>query len=189
MTSATTHEAQAGSANLASEQVRVWDIAVRVFHWSLVGAFAAAFLTADEWDRVHELAGYTALGLVTFRIVWGFVGTRHARFAAFVKGPGAVIAYLRDLLAGREKRHLGHNPAGAAMILVLLAGIIGLGVTGYMLTLEAYWSAQWVEDLHEAIANTMLVLVALHVAGVVLTGWRHGENLVAAMISGRKRAD
>ncbi len=187
MTGTTTNETPLTGAEDAPVTTPVWDIAVRVFHWSLVVVFAAAFISGDEWDRFHELAGYTAAGLVAFRILWGFIGTRHARFTSFVKGPTAVLAYLRDILAGREKRYLGHNPAGAAMILALLAGILGLGATGYMLTLDTYWDAEWVEELHEVIANGMLVLIALHVGGVVLTGMRHGENLVAAMVTGRKR--
>lgn len=168
--------------------IRVWDLFVRVFHWSLVVAFVTAFISAEEWDRVHEYAGYVAAGLVTMRVVWGFIGSKHARFADFVRGPLTVLGYLGDVLTGRERRTLGHNPAGGAMILALLAGIVTLGVTGYMLTLDAYWGVEWLEDLHELVASGMLVLVALHVAGVVIESLRHGENLIWAMITGQKRA-
>lgn len=167
----------------------VWDFGVRVFHWTLVIAFAAAFASGDEWDRFHELVGYIAAGLIAFRIVWGLIGTHHARFTSFVTGPRTVLSYLRDMLAGREKRYLGHNPAGSVMILALLLGIAGLAVTGYMLTLDGYWSSKWLEELHEAIANGMLLLIALHIGGVILASLRHGENLVAAMWHGRKRSE
>lgn len=175
------------SSSAVAPTVPVWDVAVRVFHWSLVTVFVAAFLSGDEWDRFHELAGYTAAALVSFRIVWGFIGTRYARFSSFVTGPGTFLAYMRDMRAGKEKRYLGHNPAGAAMILALLSGVIALAVTGYMMSLDAYWGAKWLEEVHETIANGMLVLIALHVGGVVLASLRHGENLVRAMITGRKR--
>jgi len=171
-----------------AQTVKVWDPVIRVFHWSLVLGFAAAWLTADEWDRVHEWAGYAVVGLVGLRLLWGVVGPRYARFAQFVRGPRAVTAYLADVAARREKRHLGHNPAGAAMVVALLAGLAGLGATGWMATQEASMAAKWAEEVHEALANLMLVLVGVHVAGVVFTGLRHGENLVRAMITGEKRA-
>lgn len=168
--------------------VRVWDIAVRLFHWSLVVTFLAAFVSGDHWERFHEQVGYAAAGLVGFRIFWGLVGSRHARFTSFVRGPAAVIGYLFDMLAGREKRYLGHNPAGGAMIIVLLLGVLGLAGTGYLLTLDRFHEAKWLEEVHEVMANGMLVLIALHVAGVIFVSVRHGENLVRAMITGRKRA-
>lgn len=189
MKSAATLNATIAGEVSSPATVKVWDIAVRLFHWSLVTVFAAAFVSGDEWDRFHETAGYVALGLVGFRLLWGLIGTRHARFTSFVKGPAEVLAYLRDMLTGREKRHLGHNPAGAAMILALLSGVLALGLTGYMMTLDAFWGAHWVEEVHEAVAYGMLVLVALHVGGVVFASLRHGENLVRAMITGRKRAE
>lgn len=177
-----------GDASASLATVPVWDLFVRVFHWFLVFCFAAAFVSAEEWDRGHELLGYAAAALVGLRILWGFVGTRHARFARFVRSPGATFAYLAAMIRGEEKRHLGHNPAGAAMILALLAGVLGLGATGYLMTLDAYWGVAWVSDLHELLANGMLVLIALHVGGVALASLRHGENLVRAMVTGRKRA-
>lgn len=182
--------------------VKVWDPLVRVFHWSLVAAFALAYVTEDDWLGVHTVAGYTVLGLVGFRLLWGLVGTRYARFSSFVRGPRVVGAYLRDMLRGRERRHLGHNPAGAAMILALLAGLLLTGITGlavYGIEPGAGPLAGWLagaghgweeffEETHEFFANATLALVGLHVAGVLLSGWRHGENLVRAMVTGRKKA-
>ena len=167
--------------------VTVWDPFVRVFHWSLVATFATAFISAEEWDRLHEWTGYAAMGLVAARVLWGFVGSQNARFADFVRGPTTTLKYLRDILSGRERRYLGHNPVGGIMVLGLLAGIATLGVTGYLLTDSAYGDIHWVEDLHEGVANGMLVLIGLHVAGVVIASVRHGENLVRSMLTGRKR--
>lgn len=168
--------------------VRVWDPLVRVFHWSLVGLFAFAFLTGDEWDRAHELAGYAIAALVALRIVWGFVGPRHARFRDFLRRPRVVMTFLMESLRLRAPRHLGHNPAGGAMIVALLATLAVIVGSGMAMTSDAFWGVGWVEELHEAAAYTALALVALHVAGVVLASFEHGENLVAAMVTGRKRA-
>jgi cytochrome b len=168
--------------------MRVWDPFVRIFHWSVVGLFALAFVTGDEVEWLHLTAGYAIAGLVALRILWGFVGPRHARFADFVRSPGAVLAYLSAVAAGRAPRHLGHNPAGGAMVLALIAMIAAIAVTGFMMTTDAYWGAEWVESLHEGLVYATLGLIGLHVAGVVLTGLAHGENLVKAMVTGRKRS-
>ena len=120
-----THE----SASTPNE-AKVWDPLVRIFHWSLVATFAIAYLTGDEESRQHELAGYAVLGLVAIRIVWGFIGTRYARFRDFVYRPSAVAAYARDMLAGKPKRYLGHNPLGGAMIVALLIALLATGATG-----------------------------------------------------------
>ncbi|PLX42334.1 MAG: cytochrome B [Hyphomicrobiales bacterium] len=169
------------------DEVRVWDLPVRLFHWSLLAAFAFAWITADEWDRPHEWAGYVVAGLVAFRLVWGFVGPAHARFSDFVHAPGKIIAYLRDMQRGKAKRSLGHNPAGGAMILALLAGLIGISVTGYAMTTNMFWGVEWVEELHEIIATLTLIMAGLHVAGVLYSSLAHRENLIRAMITGRKR--
>lgn len=169
--------------------VAVWDPWVRLFHWSLVAAFFGAYLLGDGGGTWHQALGYTALGLVAFRLVWGLIGSRYARFARFVPGPARLLAYLRAMLARREPRHLGHNPAGAAMILLLLVGIAVTGVTGWLMTTDRFWGVGWVQDVHEWAANVMLVLIGLHVAGVIYASWRHRENLVRAMVTGRKRLD
>lgn len=171
----------------APETVRVWDGFVRVFHWSLVAGIVAAWLTADEVKAVHEWIGYGTLALVGARVIWGFIGTRHARFADFIRGPRATFAYLRDLMRGREKRYLGHNPAGAAMILALLCAVAGTGITGWLMTTDAFWGSEVMEDAHEVLATLILVLAAGHVGGVLWESLRHRENLVRAMFTGRKK--
>jgi cytochrome b len=168
-------------------KIRVWDPIVRVAHGALVASIAVAWTSGDEWPALHETAGYAAVGIVALRVVWGFVGSRHARFSDFVRGPSTVLAYLRDLAAGRERRHLGHNPAGGAMIVALLATILGLGLTGWLGTTDALWGSDWIEETHETLADGLIVLVALHIAGVLLASIREGENLIRAMVTGRKR--
>lgn len=198
----------------AGRTVRVWDPLVRVFHWGLVAAFAIAWLTADELQPVHELAGYTVAGLVAFRVIWGFVGSRYARFAQFLVGLATTLGYLGDTLKGQERRYLGHNPAGAVMIVAILVTLSGTALTGWLMEEPArtpmlpglsqvvaparaddggeYRAGDRAEgqlkDVHETLANLMLLLVALHVGGVVLASFRHQENLARAMLTGDKRA-
>lgn len=176
-------------ASPGSASVRVWDPLVRIFHWSLATSFFAAYLLGDDGGTWHQAFGYAALGLVAFRLVWGIIGPRHARFASFVPSIGGFFRYAKDVLAHREARYLGHNPAGAMMILALLAGIIATGATGWMMTTDAFFESEWVEEIHEALAGGTLALVGLHVAGVVFNSIRHRENLVKAMFTGRKHAE
>lgn len=169
------------------DEVKVWDLALRLFHWSLLASFTFAWVTADEWDRAHELAGYAIIALLVFRLFWGFAGSRYARFGSFFYGPKAVISYLKDIRAGKPKRYLGHNPAGSAMILALLIGLICISASGYAMTTNMFWGVEWVEELHEIAANLTLMLAGLHVAGVLYSSFKHRENLALAMITGRKR--
>lgn len=171
----------------SGDRIKVWDPLVRIFHWSLVGLFAFSFFTGDEWKKAHVLSGYAIGALVAFRLVWGLVGTRHARFAGFVYSPSTILAFLRDSLAFRARRYVGHNPAGGAMVILLLAMITGIVTTGYMMTTDTYWGVEWVEDTHKTLVYATLGLIVLHVAGVVLASVEHRENLVRAMITGWKR--
>lgn len=172
----------------ACRTVRVWDIGVRLFHWSLVLSFVVAWLTRHGSEDIHHLAGYAAAALVALRLVWGAVGTHYARFAQFTRSPVTVLGYLRDIATGREARYLGHNPAGGAMILLLLAMMGGTALTGWMMTTDQFWGDDNISHLHERLADGLLILVLLHIAGVVLASLRHRENLVRAMVTGRKRA-
>jgi cytochrome b len=178
---------EAGGARLPAT-IKVWDLFVRAFHWSLVALFVIAYATGDEVERVHIAAGYAIAGLIVLRVVWGVFGPRQARFSTFVRTPREVYAYLRDAALLKSPRFLGHNPAGGAMILALLAMLIGTCVTGYMMTTDAYWGAKWLEHIHEVLANLTVALIVLHVLGVLLASFEHRENLVKAMITGRKRA-
>jgi cytochrome b len=168
-------------------RVRVWDLPVRIFHWTLAGSFGAAYVLAEteRLRQVHVMLGYTVLGLIAFRLLWGLVGTHYARFAQFAYGPGAVLRYLRALAGGRPEHHVGHNPAGSWAIWAILGLGIATGVTGYMTFNEIGGEAA--EELHESFANAWLVVVFVHVAGVIVSSLLHRENLVGSMLSGYKR--
>jgi cytochrome b len=164
----------------------VWDAPVRVFHWLLVLTFSVAWLTSESerWQLVHIMAGYTMAGLVAFRILWGLVGTQHARFSDFVRGPRAVARYLKSLVNRNPEHHAGHNPAGALAILALLALAVLTVGTGWASYNEI--GGELFEEVHEALASTMLAIVVVHVLAVLASSVLHGENLVGAMVHGRK---
>lgn len=168
-------------------RILVWDLPVRLFHWLLALSFAGAFLTAES-ERVRDLHvafGYTFMALIAFRLVWGLIGTRHARFASFAYGPKAVLAYVRSLPTRTPMHFAGHNPAGSWAIFAMLALGIATGVSGYALYEDV--GGRWTESLHEGAANAMLALVVVHVAAVLVSSRLHRENLVAAMVTGHKR--
>lgn len=168
--------------------ITVWDPLVRIGHWLLVAGVIAAWLTRRGWGTLHELVGYGVLAVVGVRAIWGFVGPQYARFTGFVKGPGEALRYAGQLLRRREPRHIGHNPLGGWMIVALLLTTAATGASGWLYTTDRFWGVEWVETLHATLADLLLVLAALHVAGVLVASIRHRENLVAAMIHGRKRA-
>jgi cytochrome b len=168
--------------------VRIWDPAVRVIHWSLAVAIATAWVTGDEIKWLHEWVGYAVAALVSFRVVWGLFGPRYARFGQFVPGPRSLLGYLKDIAYGHEKRYLGHNPAGGAMIVALLLCVAGTALTGWLQTTDAYFGDEMLEEVHGLLANGILILGGFHVAGVILSSFRHKENLVRSMITGVKRS-
>ena len=167
-------------------KIKVWDAPVRVFHWLLVLSFAGAYLSAESerWRLLHVTLGYTLGGLVAFRLVWGLVGTRYARFANFVRGPQAVLTYLRSLRKGQPQHHLGHNPAGAVAIVLLLLASVAVVGSGWAIYNDV--GGEWLSELHDIAANSMLLVVAIHVAGVLVASRLHRENLVRAMVTGQK---
>ena len=166
--------------------LQVWDLGVRTFHWSLVAAMAYEYFF-EPGTRWHNAIGYAILGLVGFRLVWGFVGTRHARFADFVASPLVALRYAFDIVKGHPRRYIGHNPAGAAMVVALLLAVTATAGSGWAMTTDALWGSEWIEELHEGLAYATLGLIGLHVLGVVAASLQHGENLVRAMVTGRKR--
>jgi cytochrome b len=172
----------------AKAGIGVWDPFVRIAHWSLVATVLAAWLTSDGGGRWHEWLGWATLAIVLARIIWGWIGPRHARFTRFVRSPAMTLDYLRRVLARAEPRYIGHNPLGACMVLTLMLGVILVALSGWLMTTDTYWGVPWVEELHEGLTNLLLALVGLHVAGVAFSSIRHRENLVAAMWHGRKRA-
>ncbi len=187
--------------SISTETVKVWDPVVRIGHWTLVISFFTAYFTEDEFMTLHVWAGYVIGFVVCFRVLWGFMGSPHARFAEFVRSPSETFGYLASLVRNQARRYLGHNPAGGAMIVVLLvflAGTVFSGVMLYALEDGAGPLAAWVvqnaereelwEEIHEVLANLTLLSVAVHVAGVLFSTYAHRENLVKAMLTGRKRA-
>ena len=182
-------------------EVRVWDPFVRIFHWLLVLLFTLAYVTGEDWLSLHVYAGYAVFGLVLLRVLWGIMGTPHARFGDFVYRPSRVIAFIKDTLARRARRYLGHNPAGGAMILLMLISLLLVSVTGFavygiekgagplaMLGGSSEFLEDVFEEVHEFFANFMVLLIVVHVAGVIAESLIHRENLVTAMVNGRKRA-
>jgi cytochrome b len=197
-------------------EIRVWDPLVRIVHWSLVLAFGMAYLSGDEENNLHLYAGYVVFALIGFRILWGLIGTRFARFSNFVYSPGSVIKYIKDSVAGRPKHYIGHNPAGGVMIIALLLSLGGVTYSGLKVYAieegagplaqqsieisfiksahaddehEEHEEEEFWEEIHEASANFVLFLVILHIAGVLIVGRLHDENLVKGMITGNKKVE
>jgi len=204
---------------MSENVVKVWDPLVRVFHWSLVVFFVIAYFTGEEENDLHIYSGYAVLGLVLFRVIWGLVGSRHARFSDFVYSPASVIAYLKSLLSKNPKHFLGHNPAGGYMVILLLVMLLITSLTGLKVYgLEGHGplagsadivlisaavadddeddsggheegsedAEEWWEKIHEVASNLTVLLILLHVVGVIVSGKLHKENLVKAMITGKK---
>lgn len=180
-------------------KILIWDLPTRLFHWLLAASFVVAYVSAGEdgWLDVHVFSGYLMLGLLGFRLVWGFVGGRYARFSSFRFSLKEGLGYLKQVLAGTAKRHLGHNPAGSWAVYLLLglaflAGLSGLVTLagqegqGPLSAWVPYASSKIFKEVHEVAVNAMLVMVILHLAGVALESWRHRENLARAMLSGSK---
>jgi len=210
------------------QYIKAWDIAIRVFHWTLVGCYALAFISSENIPKLHVFFGYNVLFLVLFRILYGFVGTRYARFSDFLYHPAQIVDYLKGLLIGRPKHYIGHNPAGGFMIIILLLSLLSLILTG----LKAYGvkghgpfakheisfmskafadsddkdnhdeydsrkrrsqknhkaeKDEFWEEVHETIAYFTLFFVSIHILGVLISSLVHRENLIKAMITGRKR--
>jgi cytochrome b len=168
--------------------VKVWDWPVRVFHWTLAASVIGAFVTgeSEDFERLHQTLGWVAAGLIAFRVVWGLVGTRYARFTEFVRPPKAVWAYVKSLRSDQPQHFVGHNPVGAVAVIVLM-GLTALSVcTGWLALADD--AAEWVEEAHEIAANTLITLVLVHVIGVLWSSRTHGENLLKAMLTGRKTA-
>ena len=199
----------------SEERIKVWDIAVRIFHWSLVVLYVVSYLTGEDESALHNYAGYGVLGLIVFRMVWGVVGTRHARFTDFIYGPGKTIAYAKSMLSRQPIHYLGHNPLGGWMAVALLVtlfitcwsgmeyiGSKGEGPlaadTGMVISVaqanddenedeEHEEGDEFWEEVHEVFANLTLFLVILHIVGVLAASLVHRENLAKSMVNGYKR--
>ncbi len=167
-------------------RVKVWDPVVRLFHWGLVAAFAANVLVTAPGKTAHQWVGYAVAGLIALRLVWGFVGTRHARFAGFLPRSGAVVGQLTDIATGRRRVHEGHSPLGTLMIVNLLLTMAGLAISGHAMTTLMFFGVEWVEEVHEVLVVWAEISVAAHVLAVVVESRRLGVNLPKSMVTGYK---
>ena len=179
----------------------VWDLPLRIFHWGLVVLLAAAWVTqaaGTAWMRLHLWTGYALAVLVVFRVAWGFVGPRHARFGQFVAGPAAVARYVSAWLAGRPPEAAGHNPAGGWSVLLMLGLVLGQVATGMLNSDDALYAGPWhyavperladaAHELHDDLFDVLLAVAAVHVAAVLAYRWRLGVDLVTPMVTGRRR--
>jgi len=195
------------------QSIKVWDILVRLFHWSLVLFFTLAYLTGEgDLENIHAWLGYIIAGLIGFRLIWGIIGTKYARFSSFICSPAEIKSYIRSLMTRHPKHYLGHNPAGGAMVVVMLVvlalatwtgletyaaeGKGPLAQSSISLQIPAAHADSWEhgeskgdefwEEIHEFTVNLMLLLVFVHIAGVFVSSFLHGENLPRAMVTGRK---
>ena len=169
-----------------TQEIKVWDGFVRVFHWTLAACVLCNYFVLEDGEAPHRWAGYLAALLVLSRVVWGFIGSRHARFADFFPTPRRLQAHWQDMRQGRLHAHAGHNPLGALMMLWLMALVLGLGLSGYLLGTDAFWGDDGMQELHEALANILIASVGLHVLAAVLMSRLGGINLIKAMVTGVK---
>jgi cytochrome b len=169
------------------QNILVWDVPTRVFHWLLVICFAGAWLTSESerLQMIHYAFGYSACALVLFRLVWGIVGTKYARFSQFVKGPKEMIGHFKDVFSGHQHISPGHNPVGGIVMVGLMFVILLIGLTGYWTVKE--FLGDLMSGAHEAIASLALVLVIIHIAAAVIMSLLQKENLVRAMVNGKKQ--
>jgi cytochrome b len=181
-----------------SSTVKAWDPLIRIFHWSLVICVLLAFVSEDDWSTLHLWSGYAVSLLIGFRLLWGLVGTRNARFTSYVRSRHAVVQHLKAMLTFKAPHYLGHNPAAAIMVILLLTSIALVAFSGMVLiagdgqgplaaTLFSSWHGKWIEETHEFFANFTLLLVFCHLAGVLFSSLLEGENLARAMVTGRKK--
>ncbi|MGY3388907.1 cytochrome b [Bradyrhizobium sp. USDA 3311] len=171
----------------APRTIAVWDLPLRLWHWALAICVLAAWFTPTVFDRLHRIVGYMVLGLLAFRLVWGFWGSRYSRFRMVGVRLRAAPGYLWNLRRGMTGRYIGLNPAGTLMLVALLASLAVSTITGAMSVTVTFFGVWWVEDAHHYSSDAVIVLVVLHVVGVVLMGILQRENLIRAMITGRKR--
>lgn len=167
--------------------IRVWDPLVRLIHWGLALTILLNGTFIDEESDLHEWIGYTAVGLIGIRLIWGLIGTRHARLSSFPPNPVAAIRYLISLSKGDKTVHLSHNPLGALMVYNIWVTVLFLGATGYMMSTIWFFGVEWVEEVHEVAFNWLLASIMLHVGGVIFESWRTGVPMIRSMVDGRKR--
>jgi len=167
--------------------VKVWDRLVRCIHWSVAFLVLGNFVN-ESGSTWHRYAGYACVTLVLLRLIWGVVGSGYAHFSQWMPTVRGVWDYFRSLLNGTPRRYLGLNPAGASMALLFWSLIFALGITGKMMGLDQFWGEEWLENLHATLAYILLGGISIHVFSAVAMSIKHRENLIKAMVTGKKRA-
>ncbi|MBO6550573.1 MAG: cytochrome b/b6 domain-containing protein [Rhizobiales bacterium] len=175
------------SERSGARSIMVWDPLVRLIHWTLAVAIILNGGIVDEESSLHEWIGYLAVGLIGVRLIWGLIGSEHARFSAFPLNPVAAIRHFVALSRGDKTVHLSHNPIGALMVYNIWLTVLLLGITGYMMGSFRFFGVDWVEEAHEMAFNWLVFSIILHIGGVIFDTWRTGVSIVRAMINGRKR--
>lgn len=164
----------------------VWDLFVRAFHWTLVSCVLLNYFVLEEGETAHEWTGYLAATLVIARIVWGFIGSRHARFSDFFPTPSRLKHHLHAVRTRQVEMHWGHNPLGALMMLLLMSLVISLGITGWMQGTDAYFGEEWLQNLHAFLANALVLSAGLHALAALVMGRIERTRLIKAMVTGVK---
>lgn len=167
--------------------IAVWDLPLRLWHWALAACVIIAWFTPPAYDRLHRIVGYAVLGLLVFRLAWGFWGSRYSRFRMLGVRLRAAPNYLLNLRRGMTGRYIGLNPAGTLMLVALMIALAVSAITGALSVTTTFFGVWWIEDTHAIASDAVIVLVVLHVVGVVVMGLMQRENLIRAMITGRKR--
>lgn len=171
----------------STREITIWDRFVRVFHWSVAGAFLLDFWVLEEGDPPHEWVGYFLGVLLVLRIIWGFIGPHNARFINFFPTPGRVIRHLSDLRHGRTDREEGHNPLGGAMVITLMLMLATVATSGWMLTWDMFWGSELMEWIHATSSELTMILVVIHVAAIIIMGRVTRIPLIRTMITGKRR--
>lgn len=176
------------NSNPALHRIPVWDPFVRVFHWTVASCFLANYFIIEEGGAIHEWVGYVVFGLVVCRIVWGFTGSRNARFSSFLPTPGRINNHFQQMRTRQFDAAEGHNPLGGMMVLFLLIMLVLLGITGYLMeNIDYFWGEEWLEELHSAIADITMFAVVVHVSAVICMQKFTGIELIKPMITGSRR--
>ena len=170
-----------------SQTIVVWDKFIRFFHWNIAFGFLLNYLVIDDNNFLHEWLGYYLLVLLMLRIIWGFWGSHHARFKNFFPSFKLLKYYLMNMVILKEPDYMGHNPVGAVMIMVIIMFLFAISISGWMMGLDLFWGVSWVEDIHYYSSTALFYLIFIHVMGVIYTSWRHKNNLIKSMITGRKK--
>ncbi|MCK0769467.1 cytochrome B [Chromohalobacter salexigens] len=168
------------------QKLKIWDPIVRILHWTLAIAFMTAWVSSGQWQTLHEWAGYTVGVAIVLRIIWGIIGTRHARFINFTYSPKEIFQHLRNMRHGHERHYDGHNPAGSAMVFLLLGGLGLQAILGWLLTTHTFQENTLIETVHPILGNALLIAAILHVVGVTISSKLTKQNLAKAMLTGKK---